>query len=53
MGGIALLLSGAIILALSFSLANDNHIEYELNYGIALSSRKGGTELLGQLRVKI
>ena len=53
MGGMALLLSGAIILALSFSLANDNDIDYNLNYGIALSSRKGGTELLGQLRIKI
>ena len=40
-----MLLSGAIVLALSFSLATDNQIEYGLNNGTALSSKKG-TELL-------
>ena len=41
MGGMFILLSGAIVLALSFSLATDNQIEYGLNNGTALSSRKG------------
>ena len=41
MGGMFVLLSGAIVLALSFSLATDNQIEYGLNNGTALSSRKG------------
>ena len=40
-GGMVILLSGAIVLALSFSLATDNQIEYGLNNGTALSSRKG------------
>ena len=35
------LLSGGIVLALSFSLATDNQIDYGLNNGTALSSRKG------------
>ena len=41
MGGMFILLSGAIVLALSFSLATDNQIFYGLNNGTALSSRKG------------
>ena len=45
-GGMFTLLSGAIVLALSFSLATDNQIEYELNNGTALSSRKGTESLL-------
>ena len=44
-GGMVILLSGGIVLALSFSLATDNQIEYGLNNGTALSSSKG-TELL-------
>ena len=44
MGGMVLILSGAIVLALSFSLATDIQVEYGLNNGTALSSRKG-TEL--------
>ena len=44
-GGMVILLSGAIVLALSFSLATDNQIEYGLNNGTASSGRKG-TELL-------
>ena len=51
MGGMALLFSGGIVLALSFSLASDNQIEYGLNNGTASSGRKG-TELLWQLHVK-
>ena len=46
MGVMFLLLSGAIILALSFSLATDNQIEYGLNNGTSLSSRKGKESLL-------
>ena len=46
MGGMFMLLSGAIVLALSFSLATDNQIEYGLNNGTALSSRKGTDSLL-------
>ena len=49
--GMVLLLSGAIVLALSFILATDNHIEYGLNNGTALSSRKG-TELLCHIHIK-
>ena len=45
-GGMVILLSGAIVLALSFSLATDNQIEYGLNNGTALSSRKGTESLL-------
>ena len=45
LGGMMLLLSLGIVLALSFSLATDNQIEYRLNNGTALSSKKG-TELL-------
>ena len=45
-GGMVLLLSGGIILALSFSLATDNQIEYGLNNGTALFSRKGTESLL-------
>ena len=47
MGGMVLLLSGGIVLALSLSLAYKNQIEYGLNNGtaFALSSKKG-TELL-------
>ena len=45
-GGMFILLSGAIVLALSFSLANDVQIEYGLNNGTALSSRKGTESLL-------
>ena len=41
MGGMFVLLSGAIVLALSFSLATDNQTEYGLNNGTALSSTKG------------
>ena len=44
-GGMVILLSGGIVLALSFSLATDNQIEYGLNNGTASSGRKG-TELL-------
>ena len=44
------LLSGAIVLALSFRLATDNQIEYGLNNGTALSSRKG-TESHLQLHI--
>ena len=40
-GGMVILLSGAIVLALSFSLATDNQIEYGLNNGTASSGRKG------------
>ena len=40
-GGMVILLSGGIVLALSFSLATDNHIEYGLNNGTASSGRKG------------
>ena len=40
-----MLLAGTIVLALSFSLATDNQIEYGLNNGTASSSSKG-TELL-------
>ena len=46
MGGMFILLSGAIVLALSFSLATDNQIEYGLNNGTALSSRKSTESLL-------
>ena len=45
-GGMVILLSGAIVLALSFSLATDNQIEYGLNNGTVLSSRKGTESLL-------
>ena len=45
-GGMVILLSGAIVLALSFSLATDNQIEYGLNNGTVLSSRKGTGSLL-------
>ena len=45
-GGMVILLSGAIVLALSFSLATDNQIEYGLNNGTSLSSRKGTEWLL-------
>ena len=41
MGGMFILLSGAIVLALSFSLATDNQIEYGLNNETASSGRKG------------
>ena len=44
MGGLLVLLSGGIVLALSFSLATDIQVEYGLNNGTALSSSKG-TEL--------
>ena len=50
-GGMVILLSGAIVLALSFSLANDSHIEYGLNNGTAFFSRKG-TESQLQLQIK-
>ena len=40
-GGMMVLLSVGIVLALSFSLATDNQIKYELNNGTALSLRKG------------
>ena len=40
-GGMVILLSGGIVLALSFSLATDNQIEYGLNNGTASSGRKG------------
>ena len=50
MGAMALLLSGAIVLGLSFSLTNHNHIEYGLNNAIALSSTKGTDSVL-QLRL--
>ena len=40
-GGMFILLSGAIVLALSFSLATDNQVEYGLNNGTASSGRKG------------
>ena len=50
-GGMVILLSGGIVLALSFSLATDNQIEYGLNNGTALSSSKG-TELLWHLHIK-
>ena len=40
-GGMLVLLSGGIILALSFSLATDNQIEYRMKNGTVLSSRKG------------
>ena len=54
MGGMFILLSGAIVLALSFSLATDRQIEYGLNNGTALSSRKGTDSLLQlQLNKKI
>ena len=49
-GGMVILLSGAIVLALSFSLANDVQIEFGLNNATALSSRKG-TESLLQLHI--
>ena len=39
--GMVILLSGAIVLALPFSLVNDNQIEYGLNNGTVLSPRKG------------
>ena len=45
-GGMVILLSGAIVLALSFSLTTDNQIEYGLNNGTVLSSRKGTASLL-------
>ena len=45
MRGMVVLLSGGIVLVLSFSLANDNQIEYGLNNGTALSSRKGRESL--------
>ena len=48
--GMVLLLSGAIVLALSFILATDNQIEYGLNNETALSSMKG-TELHLQLQM--
>ena len=51
LGGMVILLSGGIVLALSFSLATDNQIEYGLNNGTALSSRKG-IELHGHLHIK-
>ena len=51
MGVMFLLLSGTIILALSFSLATDNQIEYGLNNVTALSPRKG-TESLLQLYIR-
>ena len=46
MGGMLILLCGGIILALSFSLSNYNQIDYGLNNGTALSSRKGTESLL-------
>ena len=46
LGGMMVLLSVGIVLALSFSLATDNQIEYGLNNGTALSSRKGTESLL-------
>ena len=49
-GGMVILLSGAIVLALSFSLATDNQVEYGLNNGTAFSSRKG-TESHLQLHI--
>ena len=50
-GGMFTLLSGAIVLALSFSLATDNQIDYGLNNGTTFSSRKG-TESHLQLQIK-
>ena len=41
MGGMVVLLSGGIVLALPFSLVNDNQIEYGLNNGTVLSPMKG------------
>ena len=41
MGGMFVLISGAIVFALSFSLSTDIQIEYELNNGTASSGRKG------------
>ena len=49
-GGMFILVSGGIVLALSLSLATDNQIEYGLNNGTALSSRKG-TESHLQLHI--
>ena len=41
MGGMVVLLSCGIVLALPFSLVNDNQIEHGLNNGTVLSPRKG------------
>ena len=41
MGGIVVILSCGIVLGLSLSLANFNQIEFMLNNGTVLSSRKG------------
>ena len=46
MGGMVVLLSGGIVLALSFSLVNYNQIEYGLNNGTVLSSRKGTESII-------
>ena len=54
LGGMVVLLSVGIVLALPFSLATDSQIEYGLNNGTALSSRKGTDSLLQlQLNKKI
>ena len=45
MGGMVVLLSGGIVLALPFSLVNDNQIEHGLNNGTVSSSRKGTESL--------
>ena len=41
MGGMVVLLSCGIVLGLSLSLAHFNQIEFMLNNGTVLSSRKG------------
>ena len=50
-GAMALLLSGGIVLTLSFSLANDNQIEYGLHNGTASYGSKG-TRLFWQVHIK-